>query len=492
MCESIVLVALFFEKQAFQVKYFFEERMIAVFSQTYDHGSMHFINNRFEKTFKNLVYVRNGTFDETPAAVVRSLLYKRVPLTTKVTVYNLTAPEATVYDDENRLTFVFPQNISDLEQCNSFIESGFLSENWQENEPIENFLKPVFDCKCWINTQKKQTIFLSKSVKISHHHLALAIFPKLMPWLFEEVPLTADELTMLNTLTKASADDFEKAVEALYDDVYISSLTFDDDLKSLVARSRDAFISKAKDAVTEARQRSEELEERLRESYVKLREKQLAYSAAELLAEKEDDTDALKTAIQANRNLESFSFESDSVFKIGLRGYLDLFDVDVFESLANNKTGFYYCRYESNYTLEERQMLLRAIFSDEPVFKIAVRGIFKFDLANLTIQHIAARNNEIYFNPHLKYYNCFGSTYKVRIYNAEKDCNVLELISLANASLHSINVSESATFGRLVADFFGKYSNYRDLRMLECTEDGAMYTVDQAINYLKDKKEHEE
>lgn len=463
-----------------------------MFAQTYTYASMHFIDKRFEKTFKNLVYIRKETYDETPSAVMRSLLYKRVPADITVTVSNLNIPERIAYNDENRLTFVFPQNAEDLEECSSFIESGFLTENWQENEPIENFLKPVFDCKCWINTQKKQTVFISKSVKITHHHLALAVFPKLMPWLFEGVPLTSEELAMLNTLTKSSTDEFEKAIEALYDDVYISRLTFDDDLKSLVARSRDVFVSRAKDAVTEARQQSEELEERLRESYMKLREKQLAYSAAELLAEKEESTDALKTAIQTNRNLETFSFESDSIFKIGLRGYLDLFDVDVFESLANNKTGFYYCRYESNYLLEERQMLLRAIFSDEPVFKIAVRGIFKFDLSNLTVQHVAVKNNEVYFNPHLKYHNCFGSTYKVRIYNAEKDCDILELISLANASLHSINVSESATFGRLVADFFGKYSAFRNLKMLECTEDGAMYTVDQAINYLKDKKENEE
>lgn len=463
-----------------------------MFSSPFRYNSLRFINEKADKTFNNICFTRIGTDDQTPLAVIRALLYKRISADTSVSINSLPDPTCISYTGTNVISFIFPNATDDLEACKRFINSNTLSEDWVENKPIENFLKPYFNCMCWINEQQKLTIFIVLSTRLSHHHLSLAIFPKLMPWLFNSSPLTEEELTMLNALTQTDIEDFERKIECLYDENYIGTLTFDPDLKNLLEKAQRTALENAKKKLNETKYRVQTMEEKLREVYQTMREEEIAYSALELTKDATKNIEPIKAVIQSNKNLETFLIESDSEIKIKLRGYLDIYNVDVFESIVDNKNSWYYIGYRTNYNLDERQMLLKAIFSDDPTFKIAVRGSIRFNLDNLTIKHESVKYaNDVYVNPHLEYYNCFGTTYKTRMFQAEKDYNIPELISLANASLHSINVSESATFGRLIKDFFEINSSFEDRKMLKCTENGTMYNVHDAIEYLKNKENEE-
>ncbi len=465
-----------------------------MFQRTFGKEELSFSTDRADKALSNIEFHLFGELDYTPIAVARALLYKRIPNTTGVGIY--TQPfidsDDLMLEIENRMFYIFPTTDEELNKCRAFADSGFLNDSWLENEPVEKFLKPCFECKCWINEQAKQTIFIAMSTQKKHHHLSLAIFPKLMPWLFKTTPLTSNELVMLNTLTQLNPDEFRSAVDALYDTKLVNQLLFEDDMKALVRRSRLGLVSRAEKDLKDVQQKVENAESMIRGFYLLLREREQAYSAAKMLEGEPENTSTLKAAIQNNPNLENISFDDESTLSLTLRGYLDVFDVDVFESIASNRNGWYYTRYCTDYSVETRQKLLRAIFSDDPLFKIAVRGKISFNLNSLVIKHNTVKDNDVYVNPHLAYYNCSGTAYKTQMYNAEKNCDVLELISLANASLHSINVSESATFGSLLRDFFSSNDiRYADAKMLECTENGKMYTVGEAIEYLKNK-EHEE
>lgn len=463
-----------------------------MFSTIYGRDSLRFTNKKADKIFSNICFTQvvtnNQTPCATPCAVARALLYKRIS-NTNVSVFTLPEPKYISYAGSNVISFIFPKT-DNLEACKNFISNNTLSGEWVENKPIENFLKPCFDCAVWINEQRKMTIFVALSTKISHHHLSLAVFPKLMPWLFTS-PLTEEELAMLNALTQTDAEEFEQKIERLYDEKYVTTLTLDSDLIDLVGRTQRKALEKTKEKLSEIKSRARMIEEKLQETYQNLRDQEAVYSALELMKDTTKSIKEVKEVIQSNKNLETFLVD-DSEIKLKIRGYLDVYNVDVFESIVDNKNSWYYTEYQTDYALDERKMLLKAIFSDDPMFKIAVRGNFRFNLDTLNIKHEnTIYANDIYINPHLQYYGCFGSTYKTKILQAESNCDIPELISLATASLHSINVSESATFGRLIKDFFEIDSPFKDKKMLECTENGAMYNVHEAIEYLKNKESEE-
>jgi hypothetical protein len=173
--------------------------------------------------------------------------------------------------------------------------------------------------------------------------------------------------------------------------------------------------------------------------------------------------------------------------RILIKGYLDVFDPEAYKTLARNSGSWYWARTGTIMgpfmRYENRKLVMDAIFGDNPIFKIKTYAKYLLNLDHSEVGSGDHHRNEgenvsdRYPNPHLYYASCLGS-YRSHINRALQRGDLVGAISQCITSAHSVNVTESATFGCLCRDLFTSTNS-----ILE-GPDGESYTVLQAYEYL--------
>jgi len=464
-------------------------------------------------------------FDTSFLATLRCLLYNRIPENDVVIlkVRNRAIPSSrfSTYTDKeifhdiaryaldgNCLCVVSFTNQTS-KKCMEFIEKNFLAHTsgYREIKELHVFMASAvksstgsINVRFFINKETKSTVIFGEKISSKTWHLIQSLTSKLLPWYFEESPLTEEEKELVRSLTKHDPPVKEDGSQPLTTyEMLIEKMSAKFDLrKHLIQNVLTGFEVSAKKeqlrmilAEIDRLHRDIELNSRkYLELITFLDEKNTTKDGLQYQIDNNESDSELLEYFMCNKHLHPIR-TSGSTLEFIVKCFLDGFDPDMFESFAKNPDSYLYSAYDDQedvwYDMNNRKLLLNAIFSDTPVLKVKMCAVYILDLRGeiSTIRHYAYPHNEFVNcipNPHLDTHACFGN-YKRYIQEAIRKGDNIHAIEQCICSAGSINIGESATFPKFLAKIFSRYCK----SVIELP-DGTEVTPVEALNWLKNKE----
>lgn len=431
----------------------------------------------------NVEWEKTNYFDCTLPTTLRALLYGRIQNET------LHVKMSQVIDDEdcNAIAKIYKNTVeptlhvvwATYKTANSLNVFDSLP-GFTLNQEIVNFFKGYAGIKAYLNDQNKTCIVVIENCNLKRYHLAQVALPKMLPWCFEK-PLTQSEVELLQTFAENSLSNYIAKLNALIDEKGAKKYLWALSIEKIGEMMHKKEIEELEGLITNDETSIEALEGRLRKVYYSLNEKKLKMSA--LICDKNQWKDeSFAYFIANNEDICYFNVANETVL-IEINGYLDIYDSDAFSTIMSNPNSWYRIYKKNDWSYEDYVMLLTSIFGDNPKFKVRVAQGFKLDLNryNVCAAHVSSEacQNRL-CNPHLEYYNCFGG-YGATIIKHLANRKYIDAISICVTSLHSVNVTESASFSKLLRDL----SN-TTIKCLEA-KDGTLLTPNEAIAKIKEE-----
>jgi len=449
-------------------------------------------------------YEGDWSFVATLRALLMSRLQEGDGITFRYFTYDLEHPTedlanefaaAAMPNTINYLAVTAPYDISEEENKQKFFSIP-IAENFHEFMDVREFFAQKMCCRAFINEQIRSSVIVVLESNIKKHHLAQCIIPKLLPWYFERGKISAVERQLLYGLRDRRDVMYQAAIELLCDTEEFRHRSTAAAFSSYKKKSLEKQKTRAEREISRRQDTIERLNSQLLSELRCLSQDNFTLNGILIALESDVNVgDEFMQFMANNKNVEFIDMDGDQM-RIQIKGYLDIYDPEAYRSLARNPNAWYWTNSATSngpfMVRDNRKMVMDAIFSDNPTFKIKTYGRYKLDLEHGGVSgggtyEDADTPADRYANPHLYYASCLGSYYTL-INKALMSGDMIGAISNCIASTHSVNVTESATFRHLCRDIFE-----RNTPILE-GPDGQSYTTKQAYEYLvkqKNKEQHE-
>lgn len=423
------------------------------------------------------------SFDDSLMATLRVLTKDRIPEGKILHANASLPPDDFLASSDNIEMFVIKDDRPKL----SVIDFLGKHEDWEENVSIREFVKEYAEIYVLQHKTKPQVIgFFPDNHALECFHLFQAFLPKYLPSLFQEHPLTTEELKFLATLTKPVSNFYLKAVseaENLFDfSEYMQKLI----MEKIFKRMRDKKIKEANYAWELAKDDMMKAFERYKE-YCDLLQK--AAEKKEMAVLQKDDRQDLVDYLSIRKDVKLIGDDVNG-FKIAVYTTLDLFDSDIYERTKENLSALVLNRIlYSNATKESFLRFTDHCFSENADCKIHIQGAYQINLNGSAkacrCKNQSWENKNIGFNPHLEQFLCSGNYGPM----VNKFCNsgdFIGAIEQITASVKSINFAEVSS---TVAPFL--VNTYNDDRPCIEMANGELMTMKEAIAFLDKENMHE-
>lgn len=425
-------------------------------------------------------------FDKSIIANLRALLYKRISKDEQIylryNVINSVTNDVFLKDSANVNTFYF------IDFRDPFEDSldVFINKYVQDMEPVDEiteFFKGFIKCRIFITRETKTCVCIISEISLTKFHLLQVALPKMLPWFFETNPLTQGELEMLSALGGDDFADYLKKLNALFDYNFAKLKMLHKSSDEIFTRVRDAKIKNCEDSIRSFFNTVNDLKWQLSDAYKHINETNIVLSALKSVPDNENIARDFISFVSNNKDIVEYDYD-DGVISLNINGYIDVFDVDMYETISSNDDSWLW-----NHVFwgnrNDFKKLADSIFSDHPKYKIRTSSIFRLNIDENEVR-VSYRNSDenMTKNPHLGYHHCLGQ-YEEKIIEALGTNDLIGAISICISSLHSVNVTESITFGELIEDL----GESQEARFLE-GEDGDFYTPREAFEKLV-KEENE-
>lgn len=374
----------------------------------------------------------------------------------------------------------------DPEAAKSAFFAHAASDNIHEFMDVREFFASKMACRAMICEETRSTLIVVLASNIKKHHLAQCIMPKLLPWYFTPLHLSATERSLLAALTSRYSENYVRIMESIADSDWFRQRETAAAMSAFKRRNMERQQSTVEQSIRDHESRIDTLNADLIQELRMVADQNLKLNGIMLaLASDTVDDDGLTDFLAANPDVQIMSMDNDRL-KILVNSYLDVYDPDAYASMARNPNSWYWSNTSAPsgpfVSRENRKKVLDAIFSDSPVFKIRSFGVYTMNCSDGTTSGTGGRYGERipddrYANPHLHYASCLGS-YRSTINRAVLRGDMVGAISQCIASAHSVNVTESATFRHLCRDIF-----INDQPILE-GPNGMLCNALQAYQYL--------
>lgn len=361
-------------------------------------------------------------------------------------------------------------------------------QNLHEFMDVRTFFAEKMACRAFVSQESKSAVIVVLSSDMKKHHLAQCIIPKLLPWYFEQGRISVNERSMLYGLRDRIPNAYLRAIENICDtDTFRQKSA----AAALLSFKRKGLERQKKDAQRNIENYNSSIDKLNRDLLTQLRlinQENFKLNGILLALESdEDDSGDVTQFIASNRDIHFVDSDSTDAMKFIITGYLDIYDPEAYRSMARNPNCWYWTESATSsgpfMSRENRKRVMDAIFGDSPVFKLKTYGCYSMNLEHGEVSAGGGRYERVdgvdnrYANPHLYYAGCLGS-YRQHINKALQRGDLVGAISQCITSVHSVNVTESATFRHLCQDIF------RDDRPILEGPNGKSFTTLQAYEYL--------
>lgn len=351
---------------------------------------------------------------------------------------------------------------------------------------VRSFFAEKMACRAFICEESRSAVIMVLSSDIKKHHLAQCIVPKLLPWFFHGSRISVNERSLLFGLRERMPSQYLRAIDNICDTDTFRQRSASAALLAWKRKGLERQKTAAEREINNCNSVIERLNTELLNELRRLNQKNFTLNGILLALESDDNgNDDLAEFIAGNRHVRFMDSGSDNM-QFVITGYLDVYDPEAYRSMARNSNCWYWTESAASYgpfmQRAARKLVMDAIFGDSPVFKIKTYGVYTLDIEHNSVsannRYTAVEGvSDRYANPHLYYASCLGS-YRQHINKALQNGDLVGALSQCIASVHSVNVTESATFRHLCYDIFRN-----DQPILE-GPNGQAFTVQQAYEYL--------
>lgn len=388
---------------------------------------------------------------------------------------------------EDETPFFFNPECGDFENAPHanavyVVESLDNTEGLIELKDVETFLKKNcddIDIKVYTNEPGNMAVIVGRLNNKARHTLA-ALIPRLLKHYFAEQPLTGDESEMVQAIVRPYESAFLEKINMLPLAVKLRRRANALKTKGLTSYYLLRRMETARDELARARERVESAFENYATQLRSREDAVTRYEGARVQFENGGDDTILCDFLKDSEQFEVISCENGEL-EIMIDNYLDQYDADSFENFNDRFYNDVTQRGLRGWSLYDMKLLLKAIFSSTPKFRVKVSGYYKIMLSGgVRTQRdfsMSGRSDRLP-NPHLHMHRCLGD-YEADINKAIEEGNILSALNLCNASCMSINVNESPTFNPFCVQLLSSRE-----KVLHA-EDGTDMTPKEALEWLK-------
>lgn len=345
----------------------------------------------------------------------------------------------------------------------------------------------------FISKELRSTAVFIEGLDIPLWHAIQGFMSMYLPWYFEEKPLTEDERNLLRAITLKTATSYEKLIADYAEQYDFRTKRISKLLDGFETLSQNQRLSGLLNNISNVeRNIDNNVNQYL--SLISQREELIIQKLGleQQIFEKKDSTEIVDYFIH-NKHLNP-TYVSGSSLDLIINTYLELFDVDMFESYNRNINSFYYRGYDVTASAfvnaKAREKLLSVIFCDSPILKIKMCAYYRINLSGSVSSssgyNFPSEYSDMMPNPHLQNYNCLGS-YRVWIESALRNGDTIFAIEQCVASAKSVNVGEEASFKPFLRDLFSSSCK----KVIELP-DGTSVTPTEAYEWLLEQEKAKE
>ena len=361
------------------------------------------------------------------------------------------------------------------------------SKNLIRLEAPERFLEQrnihtvIFYCP-----DHKITWVFSSGLGMVTYHLIQSVIPVLIPWVFENSPLTDWERSFLETLTVNDDRAYLNKLDEFFDSRDFRADEIRTRFAGFETASEQIQIQNLTYEIDNYYKRIEQAEANIADSLRMIEERNYKIAGIEeALRNKKGKDSEITEFFIANKGLFLRSV-SDACVDFEVSTFLDNYDADLYETYSKKNNSF--LQDENTYygilSAEEGKMLCDAIFLKESVrVRMKARFILDFNNYEYSIdRHYSENVANCVVNPHFTYYTCFGNNGRP-LRKALENRDYVMAVSLCINCAGNLNMSETQNVKNLIRDILVHGGKCLVL------EDGTEATVQEAVEWLKNKEE---
>lgn len=380
----------------------------------------------------------------------------------------------------------------DNEKMIKLLDKAFISVNptFTELDVLKKFFAENMDARFYIDAERHVTVIVVNRMTHSRYHLLQSVIPRYLPWYFtKEKPLDEMEKALCAAALKRESEPFEELLERFANERYdMRSITIKALIGDFERQSRKAQIENATNRYEEAIRRIEENNDALRRLIEEKDEAMIRLEGIRAIVNGAGDSSELMEYCISNKRMKVVETK-DSHIRFILRGYLNIFDPEIFEVSFRNNDSILYHGYSADNSdfrrTDARKKLLNAIFGPDELIKIRTCGFFDLDIRGhvSSARHydFAAEYEDALPNPHLHYHNCFGNQERYIRAALEKG-DVPAAIEQCASCVGSINLGESPTMDKFLHDLFSSSKKFLEL------PDGTVVSPSEALEWVKNNE----
>ena len=313
----------------------------------------------------------------------------------------------------------------------------------------------------YVNTEDYSAIVFIERIEIKKWHLLQSFLPRYFPTLFNDKPLTDDELKLLKSLTNRYAPAYEDCIEEITARFDFRTTQIRNVLTGFETHVERQKLLSVKQEIESVQYRIDDFRVRFQQYYQDLERLRITeLGLIEKLNRGNNDNDGDSELVEyflCNKSLNLVSARNGLIEFI-VSTVISNYDPDLFESIIKNRNSFFFqdCydnygrKYENKELTDDRiELLMRAIFETQQL-KLRVCAVYYL---NFETGDYGARRGYEYPtsilkthtpNQHIQHYACLGNNERI-ISEAMLNRDYIAAISACCASAGNMNMSESNT-----------------------------------------------
>lgn len=339
-------------------------------------------------------------------------------------------------------------------------------------------------CHIYVNTASKGCVVVVNTLSLPIWHALQCLIPRLVPAYFTDAKPTEIERELLFSLNTGTDEAYIQVLNRMAEGIDFRGFLIKNVVSGVMARAADSHISSVKENIARITQKMQDLMHEYRMATGQL-DNQNAMLAGYISRKNAGSQDDELVEFLSMQDWFTPVDRFDNGFSFIIRSFIDMFDPDMYETLANNRHSFIWdADYSGDFSdRDDRRLLLDAIFGNDATMKIHTCAYFSMNVSGSidtsTCYGFPAEFDDCIPNVHLDQYHCFGD-HAPLINERIGSGDLIGAIMQCKLSASSQNVGETPTMTRLLSDLFK--TSKKCIRL----EDGRDVTPVEALNILKE------
>lgn len=274
------------------------------------------------------------------------------------------------------------------------------------------------NARFYFDDTTRSVVIVVDQMELRSYHFLIALMPRYIKWYLEEQPLDAEELQLCKSLTDRYPLRYEKMIAEFCSRIDFRSHRIKRLVGNFEKSSRQSQFRDAERRVNDANRRVQDNLDQYMALIRQLDDEKIRFEGIKQMINSASDSSELIEYFIRNKYINPTA-ANDRNLDVIIHSYLDVFDPEQARRMIGRENSVMLAGYgisDNNSVfrnLENRKKFLKALFSDEPLFKIRTCAHFRLDLRGEVTpsrgyHYPVEEYRDMIPNPHLDRYECLG------------------------------------------------------------------------------------